>query len=267
MKLKLTILFITFSVATIWSVDLPALEDVLFFLSTDDLTQLKTSGEFTAYHDDDIFNPTLVPMCKNSELIESNLTDRGLNIGIEGLFLDKTISSEKLNENYDQYMLAVYNILTDITTLEGLEYWSESRGKMRELFTDSWPIDDLKSKNKVAVKVYDTLPKQSVLYVHQKDTTFGKSESKISYYAESDSIYMSSVNQTNIRLAFVKVIDKGYMNLEILIVPTQEGLLYYGASAAKTIKNKLVQEKAGKSFYNRVVAINRWFTGYISELN
>lgn len=266
MKLKLTILFIAISTTALWSSELPSLADVLFFLSEDDMTQLETTGELTSYHDD-IFTPELVPLCNNSETIESNLTDRGLNIGIEGLFLDQDIPLDQFEANYDQYMLGIFNILNDITTLEGLEYWSESRGKMRELFTDSWPIDDLESKNKIPVKVYDSIPKQSVQYVHQKDTTFGKSESKISYSAESDSIYMSTVNQTNIRLAFVKVIDKGYMNLEILVVPTQEGLLYYGASAAKTIKNKLVQEKAGKSFYNRVVAINKWFTGHAAELN
>lgn len=259
--LFLTLLTVSFS---LFSNTLPTLSEALDFLNIEDLNTLEKNGELTLFHDD-TFKPEYVPNCSLKETIVNRYETKDVNLGIEVLFLYDGIDPTDLSDNKEQYLNMFYNIFNSISTLQGIDYWSNSRQKYRTLFTESWLIDNLEEQNKISDPFDEIIPEKKVLYAHQKDKTFGNNESEITYLYKDDSINMNILNKTDMWYAIVKVLDKEKLSIDLLLVPTSSGLLYYGVITSKTIKIGPIMEKASNSFYYRIVAFNDWLVKRIEE--
>ena len=55
------------------------------------------------------------------------------------------------------------------------------------------------------------------------------------------------------------------MQIHLIVIPTDKGILFYGVCGAKTVKMKALEERASKSFYNRVKALYGWYTGSLNS--
>lgn len=265
MNIRLYVLFILLTVGRIWSNTLPSVEQVLPFMSTSQIDILKSKGEYTKFHGEE-FKPSLIPNCELKDIIIANYKNININLGIEGLFLYKDISSIDVYNNLDTYLLDFFNIFSSVSTLQGIEYYSESRKKMRTLFKESWLIDGLDTQVKLTDPQFSILDGDKTLFAHQNDSTFGSSLSKIKLSEASDSVGMTINNKTDLWYYIVKVIKKDNMIIDLVVVPTSDGILYYGITAADTINVKVFQDHASKSFYNRVVSFNHWFINSFTGL-
>jgi len=163
--------------------------------------------------------------------------------------------------------IKLYNILRSVSTLQGLEYYSASRKKMRTLFEESWAVSDPSdSKTKISDPVVNAIPAMDTIYIYQKDKTFGKNFSRMEFRAGKKTFSSTIINITPMRYkGFIKVMDKENLQINFIIIPTAEGLLVYGAMGAETLNIKAFLDKAEDSFKNRVIALSSWYEKRMQE--
>jgi hypothetical protein len=249
---------------------LPADSDILSFdkmtsfLSSQQKSDLLNTGELTEFHFSS-FDPLLLPDVGMVNEIRSMVLKEELNMGIEGLFLFKDFDSAAYNANPETTKLALYNALRSVSTLEGIEYYSASREEMRTLFVESWMIPDLDSaRNRLSDSIVTTIPGKDSFFIHQKDKSFGRHESVMEFVYSSPVIWSVIINQTPMYYkGFLKAMNPQQLQIHLLVMPTDQGLLVYGFSAADRINIRAFREKANNSFYNRVKALYAWYIGRI----
>lgn len=247
---------------------LPTLDEALILLSSANRENLVELGELRQFHPTRM-DAQLLPSTPLSASIERQVAEAGLNIGIEVL---RFVSNSRLPSAYhsasiDERQLNLYNILRSVSTLQGLTYYSASRGETRLLFEESWAIGSL-SKPKIALPdpiVEKIVPLDTIL-IHQRDKSFGSNRSKVAYRSVGRDMSIAIENITPMRYkGLIRVVNPGKMHIRIIIVPVQEGLLIYGNMAAKTLNVRAFLKRAESSFTNRIISLTRWYLNRITE--
>ena len=166
----------------------------------------------------------------------------------------------------DERSLILYNILRSVSTLEGLEYFSASRGEMRLLFEESWAVAGLDSDDPLPDPLVAAIPEEDSFLVHQKDKSFGKNLQEMTFRTRPDVFAVSIINQTPMRyMGLFKVVDPGNMQSHLIVVPVREGLLIYGTMSGRTREVKAFMDRARNSFTNRVIALTGWYRQRLTE--
>ncbi len=233
-------------------------------LGREDRETLLNDGELTRFHFAD-FDPLLLPPVGITEALKAKTREVDLNMGIEGLFLYRDFDTQAYLDDPEAMELELYNILRSIRSLEGTMYYSASREEMRELFVESWRIPSLDDpKTVLDDPVVSAIPDKESIFIHQRDRSFGKHESEMTYTYNAPVIWTDITNQTSMYYkSIIRAIKPEQLQIHLVVMPTDEGLLFYGITAAETINMKAFREKASNSFYNRVKALYNW---YISSL-
>ncbi|MFW6362170.1 MAG: DUF6675 family protein [Spirochaetota bacterium] len=182
-------------------------------------------------------------------------------VGVESLYLIpwNDVSRSLTSLPREEFLLEVYNILRSISSLQGIEYYSASRERMRTLFAEAWAINNPDEKKKIADPLVDQIPDQETIYIHQKDLTFGKNISKVDYQSGSNSFRMNIVNLTTMTYMFFPIVGKQNMSMQMLIVPSQQGVVFYGLNTVDVMDLKIFHNKMRNSFTNRMIALYNWF--------
>lgn len=221
--------------------------------------KLLNGEEVTLFHNEE-FVPEMVPESLFSGMLLQRIEDLNPNMAIEGLYF---LPMEDIDEND---ILNVVNTLCSISKLQGLNYYSASRGVMRLLFEESSRIDNPKDKNPLPDLQFDSLPSEVTMDIHQRDLTFYNSESSLRLYPMDEVVYMEQINHSPMRYnGLIRVIAPGNFQTRILVIPCEEGLLYYGIMAADTLNIKAFKERANQSFYNRMKALAGWFFSHFEQ--
>lgn len=188
-------------------------------------------------------------------------------VGVESLFLipNEKIASRLLSLSREDYLLELYTILRSISTLEGIEYYSASRDRMRLLFEESWVIESPENPARLPDPIDSSIPDRDTLYIHQKDLTFGKSMSRVVYRHEANALSMSITNETTMRYMFFPLLKEGNMSMQMLILPVEEGIVFYGLSTVDVMDLKVFHDKMRASFTNRLIALKDWFISRVGD--
>jgi len=244
------------------------LNEALVFLSPANRESLVEIGELRQFHPTRM-DTQLIPSTPLSASIEKRISEVDLNIGIEVLYFmpNSRLPSAYHNTSINERQLTLYNILRSVSTLQGLTYYSASRGENRLLFEESWVIGSL-SEPGMAIPdpiVKSIAPLHTIL-IHQKDKSFGKNRSKVTYRSVGRDMSIAIENLTPMRYkGLIRVVNPGKMQIFIIVVPVQEGLLIYGVIAAKTLNVRAFLKRARSSFTNRIIALTRWYLNRITE--
>ncbi|MDC7219506.1 MAG: hypothetical protein PQJ59_06165 [Spirochaetales bacterium] len=232
---------------------LPSLTD---FLSDEQRAQLNGTGEITQFHFEDT-TPALMPQVSQTATLEKQLAELEGNFSIEGIFFVPD-RSEASNEDK---ILEILNILSRVSRLEGLQYYSASREEMRLLFEECWRIEDEDSDAPLEDLQFTSLPDKTTFHIHQKDLTFGANKMSVDITTAEDCLFMAMQNTTRMKYnGLIRVINKEKFHTDVLVIPVEEGILYYGSMTAKTMNIGVLKNKASKSFYNRMKALFYWFS-------
>jgi len=182
-------------------------------------------------------------------------------VGVESLYLIpwNDISRTLTGLPQEEFLLEVYNILRSISSLQGIEYYSASRERMRTLFAEAWAINNPDEKERIADPLVDQIPDKETIYIHQKDLTFGKNISKVDYQSGTNSFRMNIVNLTTMTYMFFPIVGKENMSMQMLIVPSQQGIIFYGLNTVDVMDLKIFHNKMRDSFTNRMIALYNWF--------
>jgi len=245
-----------------------AFDGALMFLNPARRKSLVEIGKLQQFH------PTrmatrLLPSTPLSATVERQIAEADLNIGIEVLYFvsNSSLPSAYHSVSIDKRQLILYNILRSISTLQGLTYYSASRSKDRLLFEESWVIAN-SDEPKTALGdpiVEDIVPLDTIL-IHQKDKSFGSNQSKVTYRSAGSDMSIAIENLTPMRYkGLIRVVNPGKMQIRIIVIPIREGLLIYGAMAARTLNVKSFLKRAQASFTNRIIAVTGWYLDRIAE--
>ena len=207
------------------------------------------------------FDTAALGMAPRDPALEALLDSarRGIdpNITVESLRLYKKPSSQKTWSDSEKTEL--YNGITAVSTLKGLEYFSKSRNAMRLLFETSTVIDGPATKKNMPDPVYRAPPSEMSMYVRQKDLTFGDNVYQFTYYAHQSSFIVIQENVTNLTYGVVTVIGKNKLRSAVAVFDCGSYLLVYAASMARASMLPGMRQRAGESIFNRANALIGWF--------
>ena len=174
---------------------------------------------------------------------------------IENLYLYKKASSGSVD------VQAISDILHSVSTLEGVEYYSASRKKMRTLYEKSYAVKSVASGKKT---IYERVPDDlaaSEQLVLQKDLTFGEFIYKYSYFAENNTAGFVCENAQKLKYGIFSLVDPYNMNASLIVIDLGDYLLAYANTRANFAKMPGLSEKLKNSFSTRSDAVYRWFIG------
>lgn len=204
--------------------------------------------------------PALLPTSAGSDAIRSALAADKPNLIIEALY-----AYRRPHPTDPQAELrGIYGTLLSISSLEGIQYWSASRQKMRTLYAESFRIDDPKARHRLAdltVPASGPLPQASGCYAFQRDLTFGSNVYRYDYAASTDGILLEIVNMTSMNYLAVPLMAPGGLKVRLLVIQTDEALLFYVASGANAPSLGVIRNKVEESITNRAIALYKWFEG------
>ncbi len=155
----------------------------------------------------------------------------------------------------------LYNHLRAVSTLQGIEYYSSSRGRHRTLYRQSHAIAGPDDHRRVPDPVVTRVPESATLYLVQEDSTFGNNVYQTDYRFDSTTITMQARNLTTMWWGILPLVNPDDFRSVVTITPTDQGLLYYAAAGIHTIDIGGVRERAQRSLRTRLDALERWLSG------
>ena len=176
------------------------------------------------------------------------------------------------NMSAEERKLALYNSLLKVSTQKGLTYISHSAGdKEKTLFEDSYMLSSDNKKDRMDDPVVTTVPAYAEYYAYQDDTSFGGNVYSVNYTSRGDEIFMDIKNNNDLHLMGINIVKKGKVNMSLDIVETDEGIYVYALASVKDKNPKMTivfyTVNLELSFYNRIVALSKWFRSAIGEQN
>jgi len=181
-------------------------------------------------------------------------------IVVETLYLYKKPASAADTATWsDAQKTALFNQMTALSTLTGIEYFSASRNTMRTFYEYSSVIDDPSSKKPLSDPVFEQPPAQYTLYARQKDLTFGDNVYRYEYTAGKDSLIFVQENMTSLNYGIIPAVGKNKLKSILAVIDCGDSLLIYAVSMAKTASIPGMTDRIGNSFRNRADAVYKWF--------
>ncbi len=225
------------------------------------LTRLEAEGEIVRYFYGDL-DLEFMPQGALTEYIRSDLNGLDATIGVEAIFLMDM--PEKLAAMPDRD-LAIYNILNRVSTLTGIEYYSASRERMRTLFRHSYRVKNSDEKEALPDITFSEIPAAQDITVFQEDLTFGKNHVSNLYRYEDSRFLLQVNNLTTMWYYILPLVKPGNFRMDLLIIPQGDQLIFYGACSVDSAKLFGIEKSKKDSFYNRIKAMQNWFTAQLEE--
>lgn len=255
MKRIIIMLFLYFSVISYAAADSRDLRTALEHLSENEISTLLREGEITRYFYKEE-QPSYILKSPFAEPLEESISALDIKIGVESLFY---LEYGDAIEASSVRLLSLYNIMLSIQTMEGIEYYSHSRKKMRTLFTKSHEMVGPADLTPVPDPVVTAIPPYKLRYLFQTDNIFGSNIYRTEYHSDNSTIWVNMTNVTTMKYFFIPMLQPEKMSVNLFIQPLDEGLLFYGLCAAETTSLLGLEKTKKKSFYNRIKAMYNWF--------
>ncbi|MBN1648316.1 MAG: hypothetical protein JW874_09800 [Spirochaetales bacterium] len=201
----------------------------------------------------------LLPALAFSEDIKTDMIGLQPKIGGEILYRQELPASLAESSTAERD-LHIYNTMRMISLMQGIEYYSRSREKMRLLFEESYFVDKFKSKTPLPDMPVKSIPAHQSLVCFQKDLSFGTNYYRLDYsFASSVSrLYYSNLD-TMFYKKLIKAVAPEKMIIELMVFIEQDMLYVYGIFGASVPGLLGMDEKAKGSFYERLKAIRNWY--------
>ena len=195
--------------------------------------------------------PELVPELPNRSAIAASIAAIGVTYGAEVLRL---LPGGGASCDWT----ALYNHLRAVSTLQGIEYFSDSRGHYRTLYQRSHAIVGAADRTPQPDPVASSVPHHSLLFLEQEDSTFGSNVYQADFRFDGVSIVMQIENLTTMWWGILPLVAEGDFRSVVTITPTDRGLLFYASAAIHAADLDFVRERAQTSLGNRLDALEGW---------
>ena len=195
--------------------------------------------------------PALVPELPNRNAIAAPFAAIGVTYGAEVLRLlpDSGASCD---------WSALYNHLRAVSTLQGIEYFSSSRGHYRTLYQRSHAIVGPADRTPQPDPVASSVPRHSSLYLEQEDSTFGSNVYQADFRYDGVSLTMEVRNLTTMWWGILPLVAEGDFRSVVTVTPTDRGLLFYASAAIHAADLDFARERVQTSLGSRLDALEGW---------
>ena len=198
------------------------------------------------------------------QFVTNSMTSLEPTLTVETLYLFKKHNSTAIwNENL---RTALFNQMTAISTLAGIEYFSATRNTMRTFYEYSSVIDSPSSKKPLSDPVFDKPPAQYTLFARQKDLTFGDNIYRYEYRAAESALFFIQENMTSMSYGIIPAVGKNRLRSVLAVIDCGDSLLIYAVSMAKAASVPGMTDRIGNSFKNRADAVYKWFVSGADKL-
>ncbi len=165
----------------------------------------------------------------------------------------------------DEQKRALYNTLLKVSTMSGITYISHRAGdKEVTLFDECSMLSSDNRKDRISDPVVQDVPLYAEYYSYQDDTSFGGNVYSMAYTAVNDEIFMDIRNNEDLKFMGISLVKKGKVNMCLDFTRTEEGIYVYALASVRDKKPKVTvlfyTVDLELSFYNRIVALSKWFT-------
>lgn len=201
---------------------------------------------------------TIAPIHPATADIRRSIAQESPDIIVEALFLWKKPGAAAGTKD----ILTIYNALRSIGSLQGIEYFSASRGRMRLFYEYSSLITSADNADPLPDTALAALPgNPETIYARQKDLSFGDNLYRITMASGRDFVTQASANLTPMYYkSVVPVAGAGDLNVRVLVISADDALVFYAVSSAKATVIPGVRSKLEASFGNRAAAVYAWFS-------
>ena len=149
--------------------------------------------------------------------------------------------------------------------MEGIEYYSASRERMRIFYEESYVINNPDDRDHRDDPLVTEIPRTDNIYVYQRDSSFGRNVYSVEYRHRDDTFFMSMTNLTRMYYGIAPVVAPENLEIHLAVVETEEGYLFYGVTGVDVITLLGLEDRVKDSFSNRIEAIFRWFESRIES--
>ncbi|MCL2599576.1 MAG: hypothetical protein FWD88_00125 [Treponema sp.] len=160
----------------------------------------------------------------------------------------------------------LFNSITALSTLAGIQYFSITRGAMHTFYESSHVIDNPRNRAALPDPVFATPPARLVLYARQRDLTFGDNTYRFEYRAGADHIFFMQENLTSMSAGIIPAIGRNRFRMVMAIIDAGDSLLIYSAAMTRTTAVPGMGERIGNSFNNRLQAVLQWFSEHADRV-
>lgn len=170
----------------------------------------------------------------------------------------------------EEKLLKVFNIMTSISTQEGITYISRLAGyKEKVLMEESYCVGTSGKKNsRIPDPVFTEVPKQYSMNSYQKDNRFGGNKFKLDYQTSEDEVFLSISNTSAMKFMGITCVPKDKLNMFIDAYLTEEGIVIYSVATIydKEPEIKLVVYTVDlqDSFMRRITGFKDWFIASVN---
>ena len=155
---------------------------------------------------------------------------------------------------------ALYNEAVAISTLQGIEYYSASRGVMRTFYEISSIIDGPETKNHLPDPTYNFVPPTMTIYARQKDLTFGDNVYRYTYNLFPGTLVFVQENLTNLTYGIFTAVRSNNLRSVLAMIDVGDHILIYAVSMARAVSLPGMNDRISSSFSNRADAILQWIS-------
>jgi hypothetical protein len=203
--------------------------------------------------------PRLIPNhAELRNMIEAAKRGLNPNVMVETLFLfQKPVQADR-NGWTQAELTALYNEVIAISTLQGIQYYSASRGAMRIFYETSSVIDGPSTKRPLPDPSYLMPSAEMSLYARQKDLTFGDNVYQYTFRIVPGAMIIIQENITALTYGIITAVGRNNLNAMVALVDAGDSIVIYAVSMARTASFPGIRDRMGDSFSNRAEAILQW---------
>jgi hypothetical protein len=155
-------------------------------------------------------------------------------------------------------VLRLYNAMHAVSTMQGIPYFSTTRGKSVVLFTQSYAVSSAEALLRIPDPVFGEVPEIDELITLQNDSSFGRNTYRESFWRGPDHIEVTIENLTRISLLFFPFVEPRNLVTEVVLIPAGNDLLFYGLACLRTSMPIGDRHSREESLSNRLAAMADW---------
>lgn len=224
-------------------------------ISSDVLEKIKSSGEIeNVFLGADEIKLSLVPNTELSKYLLNNWTyEEKPRLTTEKLFyLDKQSAGSELS------IEKVSKILRSISTMKGVEYYSNRHKKWETLYHEAYLLDSPEKKNRIPDDTEGSADGKT-LYCMQDDNSFGKCYYSLSYRQTETEISVCFDNFEPLKFGPLTAAKAHNVKINLLAVDEGGYYLVYLMVQAYYPRISVFENMMLDSFNSRIDSIYKWF--------
>lgn len=205
-------------------------------------------------------NPKCI-YCPNTVLAKESVRKSSVK---DPVLITESLFLVEKNKDSENDMEKVSQIIRRLSTLQGVQYYSNTKKKMRVLYEKSYVVKSSADRTRIADPVAGSA-NNKVLVAVQKDSTFGEYAYQYSYRQLENEVSFTSKNLDKISYLFVNLMDPGDMHVSFVVIDCGDCYVLYASIKADFAGVPGMESTLNKSFSARSKALYDWFVAQYSK--